>query len=172
DQLMKMDDVELQDFEDLKGIIGSTKAMPKTADININDQGFTDEQFEKSEDAKKKQKQMKELSEEEKKLLQERLEKKKNRDSAVSILRGISIRMPLLIYGADVSNEDTQIDIDNFSDLIDDKSWAEFMPKDVSKRVFQKFKKYYEPDVFRAAGKRIRAMARAADGLTVEERIG
>ena len=172
DQLMKMDDVELQDFEDLKGIIGSTKAMPKTADININDQGFTDEQFEQSEDAKKKQKQKKELSEEEKQLLQQRLEKKKNRDSAVSILRGISIRMPLLIYGADVTNEDTQIDIDNFSDLIDDKSWAEFMPKDVSKKVFQKFKKYYEPDVFRAAGKRIRAMARAADGLTVEERIG
>ncbi len=172
DQLMKLDDVELKDFEDLKGIIGSTKAMPKTSDININDQGFTDEQFEQAEEAKKKQKQKKELSEEEKRLIAERLEKKKNRDSAVSILRGISIRMPLLIYGADVKNEDEQIDIDNFADLIDDKSWQEFMPQDVTKAVFKKFKKYYEPDVFRAAGKRIRAMARAADGLTVEERIG
>lgn len=172
DQLMKLDDVELKDFDDLKGIIGSTKAMPKTADININDQGFTDEQFEQSEEAKKKQKQKKELTEEEKRLIAERLEKKKNRDSAVSILRGISIRMPLLIYGADVNNEDKQIDIDNFADLIDDKSWQEFMPQDVTKAVFTKFKKYYEPDVFRAAGKRIRAMARAADGLTIEERIG
>lgn len=172
DQLMKLDEVELQDFNDLKGIIGSTKAMPKTSDININDQGFTDEQFEQSEEAKKKQKQKKELSEEEKQLIAERLEKKKNRDSAVSILRGISIRMPLLIYGADVKNEDEQIDIDNFADLIDDKSWQEFMPQDVTKAVFKKFKKYYEPDVFRAAGKRIRAMTRAADGLTVEERIG
>jgi hypothetical protein len=45
------------------------------------------------------------------------------------------------------------------------------MPKGVSKKLFNNFKKYYEPDVFRAAGKRIRAMARAADGLTVEERI-
>ncbi len=44
------------------------------------------------------------------------------------------------------------------------------MPQDVTKAVFKKFKKYYEPDVFRAAGKRIRAMTRAADGLTVEER--
>lgn len=172
DHLLKMDDVELKDFEDLKSIIGSTKAMPKTSDININDQGFTDEEFAQSEEAKKKNKQNKELSEEEKRLLQERLEKKKNKDSAISILRGISIRMPLLIYGADVSDEDTQIDIENFSTLIDDKSWAEFMPKDVTKKVFSKFKKYYEPDVFRAAGKRIRAMARAADGLTVEERIG
>ena len=40
-----------------------------------------------------------------KQLLAEKSEKE-NRDSAVSILRGISIRMPLLIYGADVSNEE------------------------------------------------------------------
>ena len=45
------------------------------------------------------------------------------------------------------------------------------MPKDVSKQVFNRFKKYYEPDVFREAGKRIREMARAADKFTIEERI-
>jgi hypothetical protein len=43
--------------------------------------------------------------------------------------------------------------------------------KGVTKEVFENFKKYYEPDVFRAAGKRIRAMTRAADALSVEERI-
>ena len=36
---------------------------------------------------------------------------------------------------------------------------------------FKKFKKYYEPDVFRAAGKRIRALSRATDSLTIDERI-
>ncbi|HQM85699.1 MAG TPA: Eco57I restriction-modification methylase domain-containing protein, partial [bacterium] len=71
----------------------------------------------------------------------------------------------------DVTDEDKQITIENFAELIDDKSWEEFMPKGVSKEVFESFKKYYEPDVFRAAGKRIRAMARAADNLTIEERI-
>jgi two-component sensor histidine kinase len=45
------------------------------------------------------------------------------------------------------------------------------MPKGVTKDEFENFKKYYEPDVFRAAGKRIRAMARAADHLSIEERI-
>ena len=79
--------------------------------------------------------------------------------------------MPLLIYGADVNDEDEEITIDTFTKLIDEQSWKEFMPKDVSKQEFNKFKKYYEPDVFRAAGKRIRAMARAADSLTIEERI-
>lgn len=171
DQLMKLDDVQLRDFDALKGIIGSTKAMAKSGNIDINNQGFTDEEYEELGGAEKKIKGKKELTEEEKRLLVERQEKRKNRDSAVSILRGISIRMPLLIYGADVKDEDEQLNIDNFTDLIDEKSWDEFMPKGVNKEIFENFKKYYEPDVFRAAGKRIRAMARETDNLSVEERI-
>ncbi len=171
DQLMKLDDVELKDFDKLKEIIGSTKAMPKSGDIDINKLGFTDEEYELLEGAEKKSKGKIELSEEEARLLKQKEERRKNRDSAVSILRGISIRMPLLIYGADVADEDKQINIDNFSQLIDTKSWEEFMPKGVTKEVFEGFKKYYEPDVFRAAGKKIRAMARVADTLSIEERI-
>lgn len=169
DQLMKLETVELEEFEGLKKIIGSTKAMPKSGDIDVNKQGFTEEEYQELEKNKKKNKT--ELSDDDKKLLEEKSEKKKNRDSAVSILRGISIRMPLLIYGADVNDEEKDISIDNFTDLIDNLSWEEFMPKGVTKATFLKFKKYYEPDVFRAAGKRIRAMARAADHLPVEERI-
>jgi hypothetical protein len=169
DQLMKLESIELEEFNGLKKIIGSTKAMPKSGDIDINKQGFTDEEYEKLEKTKKKKQE--ELTEEEKKLLADKLEKKKNRDSAVSILRGISIRMPLLIYGADVTNEDKEISIDNFTELVDNQSWEEFIPKGVDKKTFLKFKKYYEPDIFRAAGKKIRALARAADLLTIEERI-
>ena len=169
DQLMQLDGIELEEFNGLKKIIGSTKAMPKTSEIVINKQGFTDEEHEKLEAAKKKKKE--DLTEEDKKLLKERKEKKKNRDTAVSILRGISIRMPLLIYGADIKNEEKELTIDNFADLVDNQSWKEFMPKGVTKATFKKFKKYYEPDVFRAAGKRIRALARATDNLTIDERI-
>lgn len=169
DQLMKLESIDLEEFDGLKKIIGSTKAMPKSGDIDVNKQGFTDEEYEKLEAAKKKK--ITELSDEEKKLLGERDEKKKNRDTAVSILRGISIRMPLLIYGADIKNEETELTINNFTDLVDNQSWEEFMPKGVTKSTFKNFKKYYEPDVFRAAGKRIRAMARATDKLTIEERI-
>jgi hypothetical protein len=45
------------------------------------------------------------------------------------------------------------------------------MPKGVDKQTFRKFKKYYEPDVFRESGRRIREMAKAADKLTIEDRI-
>lgn len=169
EQLMQLDDVEVEEFNGLKKVIGSTKAMPKSKDIEVNKQGFTEEDYEQIERAQKKTK--KELSLEENELLERYKEQKKMRDTAVSILRGISIRMPLLIYGADVKNEDTEISIDNFTDLVDNQSWEEFMPKGVDKATFKKFKKYYEPDVFRAAGKRIRALARATDHVTIEERI-
>lgn len=79
--------------------------------------------------------------------------------------------MPLLIYGAELEGEVEEITIDNFAERIDSRSWEEFMPRGVSKQRFNAFKKYYDPDIFRAAGKRIRAMARAADRLSVEERI-
>jgi hypothetical protein len=169
DQLMQLDDVEVEEFNGLKKVIGSTKAMPKSNDIEVNKQGFTEEDYEQIEQAEKKKK--KERSPEDNELLDRYNEQKKMRDTAVSILRGISIRMPLLIYGADVKNEETEISIDNFTELVDNQSWEEFMPKGVDKATFRKFKKYYEPDVFRAAGKRIRALARATDHLTIEERI-
>ena len=170
DELLKLGDLELQEFDDLKRIIGQTKAMPKTNQVDINNQGLTGEEYEEKEKLEKKPK--KELTEEEKRRLEELKKKTKNREAAISILRGISIRMPLLIYGAELEDVDEEITIDNFAEKIDPRSWEEFMPKGVSKQKFNAFKKYYDPDIFRAAGKRIRAMAKAADKLGVEERIG
>lgn len=176
DELMKLNDLELQEFDDLKKIIGQTKAMPKTNQVDINNQGLTDEQYEELEDLEKKSKKRgkdkQPLTEEEKKRLEELKKKKNNREAAISILRGISIRMPLLIYGAELQDESQEITIDNFASLIDPQSWEEFMPKGVTKQKFNSIKKYYDPEIFCAAGKRIRAMARAADKLSVEERIG
>lgn len=169
DQLMQLSDIEVEEFNGLKKVIGSTKAMPKNKDIEVNKQGFTEEDYEKIGAAQKKKK--RELTPEEKELLTRYKEQKKMRDTAISILRGISIRMPLLIYGADVSNEEKELTLDNFTKLVDNQSWEEFMPNGVTKATFHKFKKYYERDVFRAAGKRIRALARSADKQTIEERI-
>lgn len=169
DELMKLDDLELQEFDDLKKIIGQTKAMPKTNQVDINSQGLNNEEYEEKEKLEKKPK--KELTEEDRKRLEELKKKTKNREAAISILRGISIRMPLLIYGAELSDENQEITIDNFASLIDPQSWEEFMPKGVTKQKFNSFKKYYDPEIFCAAGKRIRAIARAADKLSIEERI-
>ena len=169
DELLKLTDVELKDFEELKKTIGATKAMAKTGDIDVNRQGFTNEQYAEKERLEKKP--PRERTPEEQARLDELKAMSNQRRNAISILRGISIRMPLLIYGAELKNEEEEITINNFASLIDDQSWEEFMPKGVDKERFEKFKKYYEPDVFREAGKRIREMARVADNFTIEERI-
>ena len=169
DELLKLTDVELKEFDDLKGIIGKTKAMPKPGDIDINRQGLTNEQYAEKEQLEKKKK--KDLTPEEKKRLDELKAKGDQRREAISILRGISIRMPLMLYGAEMVDEDKELTIDNFANLVDNQSWEEFMPRGVTKQVFRRFKRYYDPDIFREAGKRIREMARMADKFTVEERI-
>ena len=169
DELLKLTDVELKEFNNLKGIIGKTKAMPKSGDIDINRQGLTNEQYEEKERLEKKKK--KDLTAEEKKRLDELKTKGDQRREAISILRGISIRMPLMLYGAEMVDEDKELTIDNFANLVDNQSWEEFMPRGVTKQVFARFKRYYDPDIFREAGKRIREMARMADKFTIEERI-
>lgn len=172
EELMKLGDIDIQEFAKLKGIIGETKAMKSTSDITINDQGFVDEERDDpSSTPKPKSKQA--LTDDQIKQIEELKRKKKNRASAISILRGISIRMPLLLYGADIpkEKEDELLTIDHFTELIDAKSWEEFMPRGVTKQLFARFKRYYDPDIFRESGKRIREIARSADKLPVTERI-
>ena len=175
DELLHMDKLALEEFSKLKEIIGSTKAQGSTGDININAQGLTDEQYELLQMPEIREKPVKELTPEQQEALACEKEIKKNRDTAISILRGISIRMPLLMYGADLQKNldgtEDAITLDNFCDLVDDLSWEEFMPKGVTKKIFGQFKKYYDSDVFRESGVKIREMARAADKLSIEERI-
>lgn len=67
-------------------------------------------------------KKLEKKTEEEKSRLEELKKKTKNREADTSILRGISIRMPLLIYGEELEDEDEKITIDNFAEKIDPRS--------------------------------------------------
>jgi hypothetical protein len=168
DDLLKLTDVELNDFAKLRKIVGETKQAKKVGNIDINKEGFNEEENEEEIRLNKKPK--KELTEEEKARLAELKEKKKNRDSAISILRAISIRMPLLVYGLDLEIS-VDVTIDNFMSYIDDSSWEEFMPKGVTKNIFKMFSKYYDKDIFVAASRRIRYISKTADELEPIERV-
>ncbi len=169
ENLLKLNALELEDFEKLKTIVKNAK-QPRNAqnELTINDMGFTNEEYEKLNKIERKTK--KELTPEEKEFLEEKKKKQENARKAMAILRAISIRIPLLVYGADV-NAEQEINVKNFVDLIDDHSWSEFMPQGVTKEVFKKFSKYYEQDVFIAAGRQIRALAKSADSLAPTERV-
>lgn len=169
DELFKLNDLDIKKFDDLRGIIGRSKAASKQNDIKVNAQGLTNEEYEEQKELDKKRKK-KELTEEEKARLEELKQKKRVRNDAISILRGISIRMPLLIYGADIPY-DEEVTLDKFVEKVDESSWNEFMPTGVTKELFQEFKKYYDEDVFIAAGRRIRNIAREADTLNPTERV-
>ena len=157
------DDVE--QFNGLNGIIGKTKEQEKAKDLVVNEQGFDEEKY---ESARKKDK--KERTPEEQAAIDARNERNKQRRNAISILRGISIRIPMMIYGADV-DVDKAITPDDLVDLVDDVSWAEFMPAGVTKEEFKKFTRFYDADVFIEAGYQIRRRALAADEELPEERV-
>ena len=162
DELFKLDDADLKNFDKLKGIIGSSKIKMPT-DVEINNQGLTDEQHEQlNKKARRK------LTDAEKELQKQKL----NRRKAILILRGISVRLPLLIYGADIPLDD-DFKIEMFLDdkIVDDASWLEFMPKGVDRKFFKQFIKFYDKDVFVAAARKIRNIAKGADNKSPTERV-
>ena len=169
DALFTLDEKDLEMFSNLQKTFEKSKSQVKGKNIDINKTGLTNEEREEEERINKKKKK-KPLTPEEEARLKELQEKKKNRAQAISILRQISTRMPLLIYGADVDYSD-EIDLDSFVELVDDASWEEFMPTGVTKDDFKNLRRFYDEEIFIAAGRRIRNSARQADTLEPVERV-
>lgn len=168
DKLLQLDDLELKEFSELKKIIGSSKQTKKPDEVDINKQGLTNEEYEEFNKLNNKPK--KKLTAAEIKRREELKKKGVQKQSAISILRGIAIRIPLLIYGADTDFEQ-DITVENFTDLIDSQSWEEFMPSGVTKQKFNYFSRYFDPDIFISAGRKIRNQVRNADLLSPTERV-
>ncbi len=169
DELLRLEDADVADFNGLRAKIGTTKALKSVDKVKVSDNGLDGNNAQPPAAPDKKPSKESDPEAEAQKALEN--ERKKQRKNAIAILRGISIRMPLLIYGADLHDEAVELTIDNFVHLIDDTSWVEFMPAGVTKADFARFKRYYDPEVFSAAGRRIRQLARSADKFTIEERI-
>ena len=151
----------------------------------IDANNLTEEQKKAIEEAKKKlRKEMEEkrkekwdtlTQEEQDKILEERarkaMERKEFKDR-VSNIRGISLRIPLLMFGgADKGDSNTPLTVDNFTKLITDESWYEFMPKKISKEDFNKIRKVFKATRFEEAGKKYRALAKEADDMHIDERM-
>lgn len=168
DELLKLDEMDITKFNELKAVIGSSTAE-RVNEIEINSLGMDDLQTKKAEEAERKKKQKQELSEEEKEVLKKLKEARDQKDTAISILRAVSIRMPMLVYGANVSIHN-DITLGRFIDLVDEESWQEFMPTGLAKEQFRKFTKYYDEDVFKGVAHSIRAKAYDCDDLPPTER--
>ena len=164
--VMNQDDVSL--INTLGDVLTPQKQAKRQTKVVINSQGLTGEEYEQAERAKRKPK--RELSPEEQALLDKLKAQEQNKKKVIALLRNISIRLPLLIYGADADLTEN-IGMSDFIRLTDDESWKEFMPKGVTKELFRRVWKYYDEDVVIGAGLRIRRMAKAADELPPTRRV-
>lgn len=160
DELLMLKDADLKAFNDLKAIVGTTKADKKPLKVDVNSQGLTDEEYDDALKGEKRKK--KERTPEQQAAMDKMKQLKKQRKTMISILRSISIRIPMMIYGMDVEL-DEDVNINKFIDKVDDQSWQEFMPKGVTKELFKEFSKFYDQDVFIEAGKIIRNRVKALD---------
>ena len=103
-----------------------------------------------------------------------REEENREKRARMSVLRGVSIRIPLLVYGAEINDDaGEEITIDNFAndEIVDEASWEEFMPKGFTKETFNILKECFDRSIFTGAAKRIRQMVKEADTLNTEDRI-
>lgn len=171
--LVNLGDAALAALDRISGKIGTTPNLPKPDTIDVGYKPMTDEEKETAKKAEKKKKQKKPLTPEEQEALEKKRAERDQKKARISVLRGLSIRIPLLVYGAEIieGQEDTELSISNFTTLVDQPSWDEFMPAGITKEDFDAIRDSYDPVIFREAGKRIRSLTRAADSMDVEERI-
>ncbi|MBR1579308.1 MAG: Eco57I restriction-modification methylase domain-containing protein [Selenomonadaceae bacterium] len=145
-------DVDHAAFNRLSKIF-SPKKDSSSKDIPVNAQGFDD--VKKTSSTKKNS---------------SASDEKKERVRLIGLLRAVAIRLPLMIYGADL-DDDAAISIDGLISMIDDRSWTEFMPKGLTKELFARFISYFDEDIFAAAARRIRDCVRRADLLAPVDRV-
>ena len=167
DKLLTLTEGDAKLFQDLSAIVGKTSKQKTPKTITVNDNGLTDEEYEKGEKGKKKKK--RDRTPEEQEAIEKIKKAKQQRKTMISILRGVSTKIPLMIYGMDVDIQE-DISIEEFVKQVDDKSWKEFMPKGFTKELFHDIAQFYDAEVFVEAGRIIRHRAKELDELDFIER--
>lgn len=164
DMLLQLDKSAVEKFDALGKLVGGTGSKKneteKNREVILADNGMNPDAGKQADPDEQKP----ELSDEEKDRLEKLKEAKTKREKALKALKGVAIRIPMLIYGADI-DVNTDIDMEKFVDMVDQKSWDEFMPSGIDKQVFKQFIPYFDRDAFIGAGKEIRQRIKRADRM-------
>ncbi|MBO6263411.1 MAG: Eco57I restriction-modification methylase domain-containing protein, partial [Clostridia bacterium] len=163
-----MDERDKEFFEALKARLNAHAKTKRETKVTIADNGLSDEDYKKAVAVEHKP--AKNLTPEQLELREKLKAQRKQQQAFFGLLRNISIRLPLLIYGADVDITES-LPLIRFTEIVDDESWKEFMPQDVDKDLFKRSIKYFDEDVLMAAGLRIRRLAKQADEYPPTERV-
>ena len=159
---MNFSEIDVAVLRKLSDVVLPQKKGKRQTEFTVNENGLTEEQRELGKKAERKRKT--DLTPEEKEALALLKKQKEEQKKLFDLLRAVSIRLPLLFYGANADITEI-IHLKDFIHLVDTDSWEEFMPKGLGKDLFKDILKYYDEDVVVGAGLRIRKMAKAADEL-------
>lgn len=98
-------------------------------------------------------------------------QKQERREKAQSVLDQIFVRLPLLLFGA--VDDASSLTIDELIDdkVIDNSSWHEFMPPKFEKPMLKQIEHLIRMDRLVASASRTVADAKAADLLSIEDRV-
>ena len=175
DYIAQLDPAFLNSIGDIISKTTNMEKPKKASPVQMANNKLSKEQNDNAKKAKAKKRRGEELTPEERAALEaEKAAKKAEREEKekrITILRGIALRIPLLIYGAKVDDEEIGITVDNLTERIDDSSWVEFMPRGISKEIFNELKPCFNAKMFALAGKRYRFLAREADSMHIDERV-
>ena len=175
DYIAQLDPAFLNSIGDIISKTTNMEKPKKASPVQMANNKLSKEQKDNAKKAKAKKRRGEELTPEERAALEaEKAAKKAEREEKekrITILRGIALRIPLLIYGAKVDDEEIGITVDNLTERIDDSSWVEFMPRGISKEIFNELKPCFNAKMFALAGKRYRFLAREADSMHIDERV-
>lgn len=164
------DDLKL--LEDAKKIVGASSMDPAVKKLVIAKSALSEADKKVAAEGKPP----KDATPEDKKAWDEVSKKldldRQNARKLVQILTGVSVRLPMLVFATDPS---IRVTVDNFTELVDDQSWAEFLPAGFKKYgegvSWENLKKFYNKDVFEGACSEIQHRTRKMDDYTVLERV-
>lgn len=166
--IMELTDSALDRLTEISGRVSAdSKSTQDGGKISVTKKP-TKGQIKRAEGAKGKSES--ELTPEEREARRAVDEYNRQRRERMKTMRAISIRIPLLMYGADIE-DNQELEIDNFTTLVDDASWAEFMPSYISKEDFNAVRCCYDSVRFKGAALKIRDLAMETDHGNITERV-
>lgn len=157
---------DLEALLDVKKVLKDSKADEISKTVTISESEITTKEKEAAEkeidDTKSDPK--RKLTEAEEKIKKD----KENGRNIVQVLRGVAVRVPLLVFARPKGERITSV---NFSQVIDDKTWGEFMPTNFSKDMWDKVAHFFNASVFEGACGSIRERVVRMGKLAPLERV-
>lgn len=166
--IQAIDKEDMERFTKLTSLIGASSKDSAIKRLVISESKLTGEDKKILESPEPDKKTDPEANKKYQEALEKLHEDRKNGQKIMQLLRGISARIPMLVFATELEKD---ITLDTFSEIIDDESWAEFMPKGFTKEDWSVIKEYFNKTVFEGACSEIKNRTDRFSKLSIVDRV-